>query len=310
VILVSYNTAALLKPCLDRLTEALAGFKSQVFVIDNASRDESARVLREHYSHYEIIVNAENVGFGRANNQVLDRIGGRFVLLLNTDAYVEPDALTRTVAYMDAHPRCGVLGVKLVGPDGALQPSCRYFMTPWNAFLSRTGASRLFPHARMVDDMSWDHASDRACDWVPGCFYLVRKEVIDAVGLFDPRYFLYYEEVDHCRAVKAAGWEVMYSPVTTVVHLGGESARSDSALTAGRQISRLQIESEFLYFRKHHGASGAWFLLFTGWLADSLSVLRGIGRPAWRQRLARAAGNARLCTAVFAATHAGRHATR
>src|SRR6185295_2450780 len=147
-------------------------------------------------------------------NQVLDRVRGRYVLLLNTDAYVEPDALSKTIAYMDAHPRCGVLGVRLVGSDGGLQPSCRYFVTPWKLFLMRAGLSRFFPRTRLVDDMSWDHASVRACDWVPGCFYLVRKQVIDAVGLFDPRFFLYYEEVDHCRAVKAAGWEVVYCPVT------------------------------------------------------------------------------------------------
>ena len=310
VVLVSYNTAALLTPCLDRLAAALTGLKAQVFVIDNASRDDSVRILRERYGHYEVIVNAVNVGFGRANNQVLDRIDGRYVLLLNTDAYVEPDALTKTIAYMESHPGCGVLGVRLVGSGGELQPSCRYFMTPWSAFLGRTGANRLFPRVRMVDDMSWDHASDRTCDWVPGCFYLVRKAVIDAVGLFDPRFFLYYEEVDHCRAVKAAGWDVVYSPVTTVVHLGGESARSDSALTSGRQISRLQVESEFLYFRKHHGALGAWSVLVSGWLADVLNALRGLGKPTWRDRISRAAGHARLCAAVFAATRAGRQPTR
>ena len=85
------------------------------------------------------------------------------------------------------------------------------------------------------------------CDWVPGCYYLIRREVIDQVGLFDPRFFLYYEEVDHCRAVKAAGWQVMFYPDTTVVHIGGESARSDAQITpVGRQISALQIESELL----------------------------------------------------------------
>jgi GT2 family glycosyltransferase len=184
-------------------------------------------------------------------------------------------------------------------------------VTPWKLFLMRTGLSRFFPHARLVDDMSWDHASVRACDWVPGCFYLVRKQVIDAVGLFDPRFFLYYEEVDHCRAVKAAGWEVVYCPVTTVVHLGGESARADADLTAmGRQISSLQIESEFLYLRKHHGAFGAWSALVSGWLADALLVLRGLGRSSWRERWSRAAANARMCTAVFAATRGGRRATR
>jgi N-acetylglucosaminyl-diphospho-decaprenol L-rhamnosyltransferase len=106
--------------------------------------------------------------------------------------------------FMEVNPCCGVLGVKLVGRDGALQPSCRYFPTPWNVFLAKTGLQRLFPGTRLVDDMTWDHASVRECDWVPGCYYLIRREVIERVGLFDPRYFLYYEEVDHCRRVSCA----------------------------------------------------------------------------------------------------------
>ena len=117
-----------------------------------------------------MIANSVNVGFGRANNQALPHVRGRYVLLLNTDAFVSADTLPKTVSFMDAHPRCGVLGVKLVGEDGSLQPSCRYFPTPWNVFLASTGLQRFFPRTRLVDDMSWDHASVRECDWVPGCY--------------------------------------------------------------------------------------------------------------------------------------------
>src|SRR5208282_683163 len=147
-------------------------------------------------------------------------------------------------------------------------PSCRYFPTPWNLFLASTGVARFFPRARLVDDMSWDHKSVRECDWVPGCYYLVRREVIDEVGLFDPRYFLYYEEVDHCRGLRKAGWSVIYYPFTEVMHIGGESAASAGSLTSvGRQISSLQIESELLYFRKHYGLPG----LASGVLLATLS---------------------------------------
>ena len=283
VILVNYNTAKLLAPCLDRLAAALQGLRAQVFVVDNASRDDSVRILRERYAHYEIVANTTNVGFGRANNQVLDRVRGRYVLLLNLDAYIEPDAIAKTIGYMDAHPRCGVLGARLVTEHGQLQPSCRYFPTPWNVFLHRTGLSRFFRGVRLVDDMTWDHATPRACDWVPGCYYLVRKSVIDVVGLFDPRYFLYCEEVDHCRAVKRAGWEVVYYPGTTVVHIGGESARSDSELSGARQIAALQLESETLYNRKHHGRLGAW----GGLVLTALADLWIIGRLLVRRRTLR-----------------------
>ena len=310
VILVNYNTADLLDPCLERLAAALAPLRSQVFIVDNASRDDSVRVLRERFGHYQIVENARNVGFGRANNQVLPFVRGRYVLLLNLDAYVEPDALVKTIAYMDAHPRCGVLGARLVTEAGDLQPSCRYFPTPWNQFLARTGLSRWIRGVQLVDDMAWDHATERACDWVPGCYYLVRKSVIDSVGLFDPRFFLYCEEVDHCRAVKAAGWEVVYFPGTTVVHIGGESAKSESELSGGRQIAALQIESEILYVRKHHGALGAVGALVLIAIADLWSALRQlVRRRSWRAVSAplRETG---IAIRAFIRTAGGRRAVR
>ena len=216
-----------------------------------------------------MIANTVNVGFARANNQAIPRVRGRYVLLLNTDAFVSADTLPKTVKFMDAHPSCGVLGVKLVGEDRSLQPSCRYFPTPWNVFLASTSLQRLFPRTRLVDDMNWDHASVRECDWVPGCYYLVRRQVIDDVGLFDPRYFLYCEEVDHCRAVREAGWKVVYYPFTQVVHIGGQSAATSAALhPVSRQISSLQIESELLYFRKHHGLTGVLVSVLLAMLRD------------------------------------------
>ncbi len=254
VIMVSYNTASLLPEAMAALHGAVGNLAVQTIIVDNASRDDSVALIHREYADCSLLENKVNVGFGRANNQALPLIAARYVLLLNTDAFVAPDTLHQTVAYMDAHPECGALGVKLVGKDGVLQPSCRYFPTPLNIFLRRIGLHRLFPWVSMVDDLEWDHASARACDWVPGCYLLIRREAVEQVGLFDPRYFLYYEEVDWCFAAKKAGWQIHYFPDTTVVHIGGESAKSDSEITAGgHQIEVLQIESELLYFRKNHG---------------------------------------------------------
>lgn len=274
--MVNYNTAHLLDKMFSTLYSAIKPeLTVQIIVIDNASADNSVDVLRNKYPEVKLITNQVNVGFGRANNQGLPFIEGRYVLLLNTDAFVSPDTLSKTIAYMDANPRCGILGAKLVGRDGELQPSCRFFPTPWNIFLIRTGFSRFFINTRMVDDPDWDHASVRQCDWVPGCYYLIRHEVIEQVGLFDPRYFLYSEEVDHCLEVKKAGWEVTYYPDTTVVHIGGESAKSAEEITAsGRQIKRLQVESELLYFRKHHGLGGLLLHLSLSLFADFVVMLK------------------------------------
>jgi GT2 family glycosyltransferase len=254
VIIVNYNTKHLLDEVFDCLAQARANFHLKTIIIDNASTDGSVDYLRSKPFNIQLITNDTNVGFGRANNQALPYIEGEYVLLLNTDAFVAADTLVKTVNYMAAHPKCGILGVKLVGRDGVLQPSCRYFPNPLNIFLNYSGLGRFFKNIQMVDNMQWDHASARPCDWVPGCYYLIRKPLLDEVGLFDPLYFLYYEEVDHCFAAKKMGWEVHYFPDTQVVHIGGESAKSDGQLTQkGNQLQKLNIESELIFFRKNYG---------------------------------------------------------
>ncbi len=277
VILVSYNTKEMTKKALNDLFASVGDIKMEVLIIDNASKDGSAEMLLREYPQIKLIENTQNVGFGRANNQALPLLSGQYVLLLNTDAFVQTDTLYKTMQYMEAHPTCGMLGVKLLGRDGALQPSCRYFPTAWNIFLERTNLKKLFKNTKLIDDMSWDHNSVRSCDWVPGCYALIRKEVIDQVGLFDPRYFLYYEEVDHCLAAKRAGWEVVYFPDTTVVHIGGESAKQEAAISSkSRQIESLQIESELLFFRKNHGLLGVLKHLILNSLADFILFLKAL----------------------------------
>jgi N-acetylglucosaminyl-diphospho-decaprenol L-rhamnosyltransferase len=253
IIFVSYNTAELTKKAINLVKQSVTNLAIEIFVIDNASKDNSVEMLKREFPEVHLITNNQNVGFGRANNQALATAKGEYILLVNTDAFVEPDTIQKTYDFMQKNPSTGILGVKLLGRDGVLQPSCRYFNTPWNVFLHRTGLDKVFK-CQMVDDFNWDHASVRHCDWVPGCYYMVRRKVIDQVGLFDPRYFLYYEEVDHCFATKKMGWQVTYYPDTTVVHIGGESAKSDNKITTlGKQVSSLQIESELIYIRKNFG---------------------------------------------------------
>lgn len=285
VLLVSYNTRNLLGDVFSTLAASDYSGTIRTLVVDNASSDDSVDILEE--SKLDLLITNElNVGFGRANNQLLPHVKSDYVLLLNTDAFVEPGTLSSTIAFMDANPHCGILGVKLVGRDGELQPSCRYFPTPWNLFLARTGLARFFKNYVMVDDMIWAHDEVRECDWVPGCYYLVRRAVIDQVGLFDPRFFMYYEEVDHCRRTKAAGWKVCFFPGSSVVHLGGESAKTTGKLTnTGKQLSDIQVESEILYFRKHYGFSGVFihwvlFVLGASVVALKQGARRGQGKHA------------------------------
>lgn len=275
ILIVNYNTVHLLDELFATLNKATSNISSEVILIDNASRDNSVEYIKHHFPDIKLIVNTDNVGFGRANNQCLAEASGEYILLLNTDAFVRPDTIEKTLRFMQEHDSCGVLGVKLISRDGSLQPSCRYFPTPLNIFVAKAGLQRFFPSLQMVDDLKWAHDEVRNCDWVPGCYYLVRRSVIDQVGLFDPRYFLYYEEVDHCLATKKAGWDVIYFPDTEVIHLGGESASSDAELTsAGKQIDSMQIESELLYFRKNAGFFSVVADVLLQNLADIILLLK------------------------------------
>jgi GT2 family glycosyltransferase len=310
-ILVSYNTAHLLPEVMNSLQLASIGLAVESIIVDNASSDGSVNLIRRDFADSRLIANDVNVGFGRANNQALPFAMGRYVLLLNTDAFVAPDTLKKSLAYMDSHPECGILGVRLEGRDGKLQPCARYFPTPWNVFLERTGLDRFFKNVRLVDDMEWDHRSERRCDWVVGCYYLARKTVIDQIGLFDPRFFLYGEEVDHCFRAKKAGWEVVFFPDTTVVHLGGESAKFDGKITkGGRQLQALQIESELLYYRKNHGAIGVLSDLFLVTLADVIDMLKSQFRRSSELKISDTWSHVALFWLLFWRTRGGTKPTR
>jgi len=311
VLVVNYNTATLLQPMFNALRQSGNAQRLRYLVVDNASADNSLECLTRICPEAVQLANENNVGFGRANNQLIEHLQGRYALLLNTDAFVAVDTLNKTLEYMEAHPDCGVLGVRLVGREGDLQPSCRYFPTPLNVFLAHAGIARFFPWVKKVDDMTWDHASVRECDWVPGCYYLIRREVIDQVGLFDPRYFLYYEEVDHCKRVKQAGWKVVYYPHTTVVHIGGESAKSvDTLNAASRQISRLQIESELLYFRKHHGLAGLALHMGLVSLGDLILALKALLKGRGRAAIGACWQHARVTWALLRETRFASQPTR
>jgi N-acetylglucosaminyl-diphospho-decaprenol L-rhamnosyltransferase len=279
LLLVSFNSAHLLDPLRSSLSRAeVPGLKLRVLAVDNASSDGSGDILRTTFPCELFIQNQVNVGFGRANNQLVEHVRGDYVLLLNTDAFVSPDTVRTSVEFMERHPRCGILGVRLMGSDGSPQPSRRSFPTPFTTFIRRTGLYRYIPVRDARDDLANDHSLVSECDWVPGCYYLVRRAVLDEIGLFDPRFFMYFEEVDHCRRARNAGWTVTYLASTSVVHLGGESAKSLSELSQGRQISALQVESELLYMRKHFGAAGLVWHLSLVVLGDAILAFKDLAK--------------------------------
>lgn len=264
VVVVSFNTRDMLCECLETLDREAGAVSYETIVVDNASRDESADMVKQHFPNARLIPSEVNLGFAAANNQGFPLARGRYVALLNSDAFLKPGALERAVQQMDARPEVGLAGGLLVGRDGSCQPSARMFPSLTNEFLSLSGLSARYPKSRFFGrfDRTWAAPEDAAeVDWVPGAFSIIRRDVLEKVGYFDEKFFLYYEEVDLCRRIKRAGYTICYWPDVAVVHIGGESSRTVKRLSmssSGSQLTLWRMRSELLYYRKHHGFCGAW----------------------------------------------------
>ena len=251
VVLVSFNTRDLLRECRQAVFTG-SDVSLEVFVVDNASSDGSAEMVRAEFPEVTVIANEVNLGFAAANNRALERASGRYAVLLNPDALLRPGDLERAVSKMEATPSAGLAGARLVGRDGSWQPSARQFPSLTNDVLALSGLSAKFGRSRFFGraDRTWANPEEPApVDWVPGAFSIIRSEVLKTVGCFDERFFLYYEEVDLCRRIVEAGWQVWYWPELVVVHIGG-----------GSQLALWRMRSALLYYRKHHPQQ-AWLAM-------------------------------------------------
>ncbi|MGD9409268.1 MAG: glycosyltransferase family 2 protein [Thiohalocapsa sp.] len=306
VIVVSFNTRDLLRDCLQTLYRYAGRLRLQVIVVDNASDDGSADMVAAEFPEILLIRSKVNLGFGPANNRGFEAATGRYIVLLNSDAFVDADTLPRACARMDEEPDTGLAGGRLVGRDGEWQPSARLFPSLLNEFLTISGLSAKHPASRFFGrvDRTWaDPDLPADVDWVPGAFTIIRTEALERVGVFDERFFLYYEEVDLCRRIQAAGYRIRYWPDVRVVHIGGESSRTLKRLTfsgSGNQLTLWRMRSQALYYRKHHGLMAAWLsmqlerrwhglrglrnrLSGSAEKAEESAVIQTLWRQAWRE---------------------------
>ncbi len=266
IVIVSFNTRDLLRECLASLDENSRGISKEVFVVDNVSRDDSAGMVEREFPSAKLIRSKVNLGFAAGNNAAIRRASGRYIVLLNSDAFLQEDALQRAAEHMEQDPRIGIGGARLIGRDGSWQPSARLFPSPLNDFLTLSGLSGRYCSSRFFGrfDRTWANPVEAAeVDWVPGAFAMIRRDMLEKVGYFDESFFLYYEEVDLCRRFKRAGYRVCYWPDVVVVHYGGESSKTVRELklsTSGSQLSLWRMRSAFLYYRKHHGGL-AWIAM-------------------------------------------------
>ncbi len=264
IVVVSFNTRDMLRDCLNTLMERAGNVTYEVIVVDNASRDTSSEMIAEEFPDVVLIRSEENLGFAGANNRGFEIARGRYVVLLNSDAFIEEGALPLSVQKMDEQPRVGLASGRLVGRNGEWQPSARMFPSVTNELLTLSGLRDRYPHSRFFGrmDRTWaDPLEPAEVDWVPGAYSIIRREALEAIGYFDRRFFLYYEEVDLCLRLKEAGYQLWYWPDIVVLHIGGESARTvenaGGMSNAGAQLTLWRMRSALLYHRKHHGYTGA-----------------------------------------------------
>lgn len=278
IILVNYNTRELLAGCLDSVFAGRCRYPFRVILVDNHSTDGSAESVRCHYPAVELVESGRNGGFGFANNLALRRLAARpqplagqpaaeipmqgsagfhfgadYILFLNPDTVLPPDALETTVAFLEATPQAGIVGPRMEKPDGTLDLACRRaFPTPLNALFKLTGLARLFPRHPLIarynlTHLRADHTTE--VDSVMGAYMLVRGTALGQAGLFDERFFMYGEDLDLAYRIKARGWRVFYDPAVTVLHLKGASSRKRST-HAIREFYRAM----HIFYTKHYAA--------------------------------------------------------
>ena len=243
VVIVNYNVREFLRQALNSVTRALAGIRSEVFVVDNNSVDGSVAMVSQEFPDVQVIANRKNVGFAAANNQAIRKAKGEYLLILNPDTVLEEDTIRVMADFLDAHPRAGAVGCRILNPDGtyALE-SRRSFPTPQVAFYRMTGLSRLFPRSERFGRYNLTYLPvDRPAevDALSGSCMMVRSESLhrDArssqaenggAGLLDEDFFMYGEDLDWCYRIQQAGWSIHYTPATQIIHYKGESTkRSD-----------------------------------------------------------------------------------
>ena len=283
IVIVNYNVAPLLRRCLHSVLDSTGRRAFQVCIVDNNSSDDSVAMVRAEFPQVTLIANQINVGYPAANNQGLRALGvgsgakgePRYALLLNPDTEVPPDAFARFLAYMDAHEDVGIVGPKLVMPDGSLDLACRRGFDSMSALVYRmAGLSRLFPRSPRFAryNMTFLDENELAeVDSVVGAFMMVRTSALKGVGLLDDRFWMYGEDLDWAKRIKDAGWRVVYNPEVTVLHVKRASSRQNPR--AQNEFYRAML---IFYYKHYRRTTSAWL----HWLILAGIALKG-GREVW-----------------------------
>ncbi|HON17673.1 MAG TPA: glycosyltransferase [Salinivirgaceae bacterium] len=253
VIIVSYNVRYFLEQCLHSVFKASSRMAVEVFVVDNDSSDDSCSMVKEKFPAVTLIENKQNVGFSAANNQAIKLSQGEYILLLNPDTIVQEDTFEKIIDFMDHHPDAGGLGVKMIDGNGKFLPeSKRGLPTPLTAFYKIFGLSSVFPKSKVFGKYHLtylDNNQIHSVDVLSGAFMLLRRSVLDTIGLLDETFFMYGEDIDLSYRITLAGYKNYYFPLTTIVHYKGESTKKNSL-----NYVKIFYDAMKIFYDKHfHG---------------------------------------------------------
>ena len=279
IIIVNYNVAHFLEQALLSVYKALKNVEAEVFVVDNNSVDHSLEMLAAKFPQVKVIANKENVGFARANNQAIRQSSGEYVLLLNPDTVVEEDTFEKCLAFMDATPDAGGLGVKMVNGQGEFLPeSKRGIPFPAVAFYKLFGLSKLFPNSKKFGSYHLtylDNDQIHSVEVLSGAFMLMRKKVLDEVGLLDEDYFMYGEDIDLSYRILKGGYKNYYFPETRIIHYKGESTKKGSLNYVHVFYKAMQIFAE-KHFSKSNAKLFNTLINCAIWFRASLAAMKRI----------------------------------
>lgn len=274
VVIVSWNVKDLLLQNLAAIRQSVGSVSIRTIVVDNASKDGSAEALKD-VQDIELVANSSNLGFAKAVNQGIKIGNARYVLLLNPDMKVSPDAFAKTVAYLDAHPDVGVLGGKLLNADGSVVPSVRRLPDVWSQMAILLKLPHVFPH--ILDRYlftDFDYSKEQDAPSVRGSYFTISKNALAKLGGLDERYFIWFEEVDYCAQVLKAGMKVVYVPSIVTQDFIGRSFAQRKRYWKQVQFSKSMAQ----YFSKWQPGIAAaliWTIrplpIAAAWVADKLS---------------------------------------
>lgn len=260
ICIVSFKARDLLQESLRSIYATIGKLSFEIIVVDNCSEDGTVEMLKSEFPTVQLIVNDENTGYTRPNNQAMRVSKGRYLVIINPDTLVKPGAFETLAAFLDSHPEAGIVGPKVLNRDGTLQKQCRRSEArPWDAFCYFSGLSRLYPHDKRFAGYLMTYLDEdltHEAQAVSGSCMMIRREVIEQIGFLDEDFFAYQEDTDFCRRARLAGWKIYYNPAAQIVHFAGEGG---SGVQPFRSIY-VWHRSYYLYYRKHFAKD--YFFLF------------------------------------------------